>query len=91
MPTKTNKITFDQIPRHLASLVRGLYARVGRKLCVDPSYVSRVARGKRQSAVIDRALRDELKRIARQILKLHRESGRIAVGKTARRKKKKAR
>ena len=32
-------------PTNLASLIRGLYGRVARQLKVDPSYVSRVARG----------------------------------------------
>ena len=46
-------------------LYRGLYARVARKLCVDRSYVSRVARGQRHSAAIEAALKAELRRIER--------------------------
>jgi len=42
---------------------RGLYARVARELEVDRSYVSRVARGERQSERVAGALRRELKRI----------------------------
>jgi hypothetical protein len=50
-------------PTNLASLIRGLYGRVARQLKVDPSYVSRVARGERQSNVIELSLERELKRI----------------------------
>jgi hypothetical protein len=35
---------------------RGLYARVARRLGVDRSYVSRVARGERRSRRVERAL-----------------------------------
>jgi transcriptional regulator with XRE-family HTH domain len=41
----------------------GVYAKVARKLGVDASYVSRVARGERTSERILRALLDELRRI----------------------------
>ena len=50
-------------PTNLASLIRGLYGRVARNLKVDPSYVSRVARGERQSDVIEASLERELRRI----------------------------
>jgi len=50
-------------PTNLASLIRGLYGRVARQLRVDPSYVSRVARGERQSQVIEASLERELRRI----------------------------
>ena len=50
-------------PTNLSSLIRGLYGRVARHLKVDPSYVSRVARGERQSGVIEASLERELKRI----------------------------
>jgi hypothetical protein len=50
-------------PTNLASLIRGLYGRVARQLKVDPSYVSRVARGERQSDEIEHSLERELKRI----------------------------
>jgi len=46
-------------------LYRGLYSRVARKLGVDRSYVSRVARGERRSQEIEAALAAELKRIER--------------------------
>jgi hypothetical protein len=42
---------------------RGLYDRIAKELDVDPSYVSRVARGERKSKVIETALRKEMDRI----------------------------
>jgi transcriptional regulator with XRE-family HTH domain len=42
----------------------GLYARVAKRLHVNPSYVSRVARGKRQSDDVKKALLQELGRIS---------------------------
>lgn len=50
-------------PTNLASLIRGLYGRVAKQLDVDPSYVSRVARGERQSDAIELSLERELRRI----------------------------
>ena len=44
-------------------LYRGLYGRVARKLGVDASYVSRVARGERYSKAIESALREEIESI----------------------------
>lgn len=49
------------------ALYRGLYVRVARKLRVDPSYVSRVARGERQSDEIERALHKEIDDISRKV------------------------
>jgi hypothetical protein len=43
----------------------GVYRRVADKLGVDPSYVSRVAMGKRKASKIRGALLDELRRIHR--------------------------
>jgi hypothetical protein len=51
----------------LASLVRGLYGRVARQLDLDPSYVSRVARGERQSEAIEAALEREMSRIMKSV------------------------
>jgi hypothetical protein len=45
----------------LASLFRGLYNRVARQLGVDPSYVSRVARGERESQAVLTALTREIR------------------------------
>lgn len=58
-----NKRNVITTPYNLASLVRGLYGRVARQLDLDPSYVSRVARGERQSETIEIALEREMKRI----------------------------
>jgi RsbT co-antagonist protein rsbRD N-terminal domain len=48
-------------------LYRGIYVRIAGKLGVDPSYVSRVARGDRRSKQIESALRQELENINRQL------------------------
>jgi hypothetical protein len=52
----------QQIPdlRCLPSLCRGVYNRVAQKVGCDPSYVSRVARGERNSKVVSEALRAEM-------------------------------
>lgn len=42
------------------TLFRGVYNRVAKRLGVDPSYVSRVARGERKSAAVEKALADEV-------------------------------
>ena len=47
----------------LPSLFRGVYHRVARRLGVDPSYVSRVARRERRSDAISAALKMEVDRI----------------------------
>jgi hypothetical protein len=62
MVTKV-KGSFSAPPLHFASLFRGFYGRVARKLDLDPSYVSRVARGERQSETIETALEREMSRI----------------------------
>jgi hypothetical protein len=56
-------------PYDLASLFRGLYHRVARRLGRDPSYVSRVARRERRSKIIEDALRCELGKIMENISK----------------------
>jgi len=45
-------------------LHHGIFARVAQNLAVDPSYVSRVANGKRRSPEIEQALAQELRRIS---------------------------
>jgi hypothetical protein len=57
------KVVLKPAPTNLASLIRGLYGRVAKQLKVDPSYVSRVARGERQSDEIEMSLERELRRI----------------------------
>ena len=51
------------LSRH--SLYRGVYSRVARQLKMDRSFVSRVANGKRRSAEVEAALRQEIARIER--------------------------
>jgi len=46
-----------------AALFRGLYARVAKQLGVDPSYVSRVARGQRRNLDVENALVAEVQRL----------------------------
>jgi hypothetical protein len=47
----------------LASRMRGLYRRVADRLGVDPSYVSRVARGERKSPKIETCLNREISKL----------------------------
>jgi len=54
----------NTIPISLPSLFRGLYSRVAEKLGIDPSYVSRVARGERNSEEISEALEVEIRRVS---------------------------
>ena len=60
--------TTNSIPS--VSLFRGIYNRVAKRLGVDPSYVSRVARGERKSAVVEKALAEEV-RLIRDYLNHH--------------------
>src|SRR6202020_1131060 len=55
------------------SLFRGIYNRVAKRLGVDPSYVSRVDRGERKSALVEKALAEEV-RIIRDHLNKHENS-----------------
>jgi transcriptional regulator with XRE-family HTH domain len=41
---------------------RGLFARVAKKLGFDPSYISRVANGKRKSKRVSQAIEADLKK-----------------------------
>ncbi len=49
------------------TLYRGLYIRIARRLRIDPSYVSRVARGERHSKTVEQALRHEIEQINRKL------------------------
>lgn len=71
-----SKSVHKAAPTNLASLIRGLYGRVARQLKVDPSYVSRVARGERQSDVIEVSLERKLKRIMAMVGTNHNGAGR---------------
>jgi hypothetical protein len=76
-------------PTNLASLIRGLYGRVARQLKVDPSYVSRVARGERQSSAIEESLERELKRIMAMVGSSHNGTGRHVAKRSSGKAKKK--
>jgi transcriptional regulator with XRE-family HTH domain len=45
----------------------GLYSRVARKLKIHPSYVSRVARGERESEQVEAALLQEFEQVREQL------------------------
>jgi DNA-binding transcriptional regulator YdaS (Cro superfamily) len=49
------------------AIFRGVYNRVAVKLGVDPSYVSRVARGERNSPAVVAALEEEMSLIRDQL------------------------
>ena len=51
------------------AIFRGLYQRVAAKLGVDPSFVSRVARGERKSPAVLAALQDEMRVIREHLNK----------------------
>jgi len=83
------KSTQKPTPTNLASLIRGLYGRVARQLKVDPSYVSRVARGERQSDAIEGSLERELRRIMALVGTNHNGAGRRAAKRSRVKTKKK--
>jgi transcriptional regulator with XRE-family HTH domain len=64
MPAKTE---YDNALLAAHFLHEGLYRRVADRLGIDPSYVSRVARGKRDAADILSAIMDELHKIQRPL------------------------
>src|SRR5947207_15668844 len=49
------------------TLYRGLYVRIAKKLGVDPSYVSPVARGERFYDPVESALRQEVHQLTRKL------------------------
>jgi hypothetical protein len=67
---KNGTKSLPQDGAHLESLLdlhrrhHGIFARVAQTLSVDPSYVSRVANGKRRSPEIEKELARELRRIS---------------------------
>ena len=48
--------------------VCGLYSRVARRLKISPSFVSRVARGERQSPAVEKALLQEFDNVSTELL-----------------------
>jgi DNA-binding transcriptional regulator YdaS (Cro superfamily) len=59
---------------HVHSALRGLFSRVAKRLGLDPSYVSRVASGQRQSKKIMLAIEAELNKIQAKSRKSERSS-----------------
>jgi transcriptional regulator with XRE-family HTH domain len=59
---KNGRDTLARINRYIQNLC-GMYSRVARKLGVDRSYVSRVAKGERKSPEIEDALISEFKHV----------------------------
>ena len=59
---RNGKTDVAKVNRYIQSLC-GLYSRVARKLGVDRSYVSRVAKGERHSEEIEAALTSEFKQV----------------------------
>ena len=57
----------DKSSLRIPGLYRGVYSRVARRVGVDPSYVSRVARGERVSPKVERALLAELHRVEKVV------------------------
>lgn len=62
-----SNIPLETGPLSPQTLYRGLYVRVAQKLKVDPSYVSRVARGERYSKPVENALRHEIEQINKKL------------------------
>jgi transcriptional regulator with XRE-family HTH domain len=60
-----SKAEYEEALLKVHRLHEGLYRRVAEKLGVDPSYVSRVAAGKRQDQSIRLAILDEIRKIQR--------------------------
>jgi hypothetical protein len=48
---------------HLVSEYRGIYNRIAAQMGVDPSYVSRIARGERTNEMVKAALIKEVNRL----------------------------
>jgi hypothetical protein len=65
---------------NFATAFRGLYVRVASRLNVDPSYVSRVARGERESKEVVEALDREMRQIMKVLQFTQNGSGRSRVG-----------
>jgi hypothetical protein len=71
MPADGGRASVSPGPLSPQALYRGLYVRIANKLDVDPSYVSRVARGERQSKAIERALQSEIDQINKKLGRGH--------------------
>jgi len=65
VPTKDNAATLQKLRHYIESLC-GIYSRVARRMGVDRTYVSRVAKGERRSPDIEAALIRDFKRTQAQ-------------------------
>jgi hypothetical protein len=76
-----NRDKTDTTTQSLEALTnfRGIFKRVASQLDVDPSYVSRVARGERHAPYVSEALRKEIQRVLGKA-GLHDGDGRIHDG-----------
>lgn len=63
----------------LPSMFRGIYDRVARKVGCDPSYVSRVARGERNSDAVRNVLEAEISKAWTAIGRQQQMMGRLGV------------
>jgi hypothetical protein len=57
-----DKSDITTLPLQSLAVFRGIYKRVATQLDIDPSYVSRVARGERNAPYVSDALRKEIQR-----------------------------
>jgi transcriptional regulator with XRE-family HTH domain len=55
MPQEAQAVKLQKLKRYIDSLC-GVYSRIARRLGVDRTYVSRVAKGERRSREIEEAL-----------------------------------
>jgi transcriptional regulator with XRE-family HTH domain len=61
MAQQTHTAKLQKLKRYIESLC-GIYSRIARRLGVDRTYVSRVARGERHSPEVEEALIQEFDR-----------------------------
>jgi transcriptional regulator with XRE-family HTH domain len=66
MAGSTNSAKLQRIRNYVDSLC-GIYSRVARRLGVDRTYVSRVARGERRSPEIETALIQDFERTENEL------------------------
>lgn len=81
---KSGHANLAEPPSDLVSRLRGLYRRVAQQMGVDPSFVSRVARGERKSAAVYRALKAELRKIIGRLAEPGRSKQKSGRGKSRR-------
>ena len=61
METKNTRVRLQTLQHYIKSLC-GIYSRIARRLSVDRTYVSKVAKGERRSPEIEAALTREFDR-----------------------------